>query len=135
MGGKYYKVIQNIKDGCFDACLERAGSMIGKEVTGKRSATIDEVLEILESRSKAGDLTYEQQLALEHTKKFAHDKQKVAKAKKELNELGVLKDDCIAKILDIMPNSVMLLKQVLAGCRNTLDEETVNKVFAVLKGK
>ncbi|MGC8651934.1 MAG: hypothetical protein ACP5UH_01640 [Candidatus Micrarchaeia archaeon] len=109
--------------------------MIGKEVTGKRTATIDEVLDILEERKKSGELTYEQQLALEHTKKFAHQKQELGRVKKELAGMNMLKDDCIAKILEIMPNNVMLLKQILAGCRNTLDDDTVNKIFSVIKGK
>jgi len=109
--------------------------MIGKEITGKKVAMIDEVLDILEERKKSGDITYEQQLALEHTKKFAQETQKLAKIKKELNEMGTLKDECIAKILEIMPSNVMMLRQVLAGCKNTVDDVTVNKIFAIVKGK
>ncbi|MGC8586294.1 MAG: hypothetical protein ACP5K5_01980 [Candidatus Micrarchaeia archaeon] len=109
--------------------------MIGKEVTGKRVATVDEVLEILEERKKRGELTYEQQLALEHTKKFAQEKQKIAKTKKALEETGILKEECIAKILEIMPTNIMLLKQVLAGCKNVVDDEAANKILQIVKGK
>ncbi|MGC8496024.1 MAG: hypothetical protein ACP5RM_00570 [Candidatus Micrarchaeia archaeon] len=108
--------------------------MIGKGIINKKVATIDEVLDILESRKDSGDLTYEQQIALEHTKKLAAEKQKLSKVKKELQEMQI-KDECIAKILEIMPSNIMLLKQILAGCKNSLDEETVAKVLEVVKGK
>jgi DNA-directed RNA polymerase subunit F len=108
--------------------------MIGKGIINKKVATIDEVLDILESRKEAGELTYEQQIALEHTKKLATEKQRIAKVKKELEAMQI-KEECIAKILEIMPSNIMLLKQVLAGCKNSLDDETVAKVLELIKGK
>ncbi|MGC8670043.1 MAG: hypothetical protein ACP5TL_02745 [Candidatus Micrarchaeia archaeon] len=109
--------------------------MIGKEAAEKRVAMIDEIVEVLEKRKGLGELTYEQQLTLDHSKKLIEDKQKIARIKKELSGIDALKEECVAKILEIMPSNQMLLKQILAGCRATLDEETINKIVTMIKGK
>ena len=45
--------------------------MIGKEAGEGESVSLSRVKEILEDRKKGKELTYEQQLAYEHAKKFA----------------------------------------------------------------
>ena len=48
---------------------------------------INTVIEILEERKKDGDFTYQQQIALEHSEKFAQTKAHTEKMKKALEAL------------------------------------------------
>ncbi len=64
--------------------------MIGKESKQNGYASLSEVLEILEDRKKERELTYEQQIAMEHAKKFVVAKVTEQKTKKALEALGIL---------------------------------------------
>ena len=110
--------------------------MIGKEVKGSRAIEITEVLEIIKKRkSTPKGLSYEQQTAFEHASKFAADADDAAKLRKKLEELGILSEKTIFKIIEIRPKNFMLLKQILTSERKTFDDETVNKILAVIKEK
>lgn len=107
--------------------------MIGKETKQSEPVSISEVAQILEER-KEKELSYEQQVALEHAKKFAITKAQHEKARKALEALDVLDKRTLLKVLDIMPRNAMLLRQVLAQTRKSYDDETVNKILAITKG-
>ena len=95
--------------------------MIGKGAGKEEQASLNEVLEILEERKKGKELTYEQQLAYDHVKKFASGaKAKEEKLKKALKEAGI-GDKAVIKVLDIMPKNIMTLKQILAHENRTFD--------------
>lgn len=103
------------------------------EVKETRIVSIDEVIEVLESNKS--ELTYEQQLALQHAKKFGATKSKTDKVKKELEGTGLLSDKGIIKVLEIMPKNQMTLRQILASERKTFSDEDVNKLLAITKEK
>jgi DNA-directed RNA polymerase subunit F len=106
--------------------------MIGKGKSETKIATLPEVLDILNDRKKEGETGYEQQLTDEYAKKFS--KVSVGDAKKmmkELEELG-LGEKASAKVIEIMPNDLVMLKQVLIIEKKSLEEETVGKVLAVV---
>ncbi|MDE1868488.1 MAG: hypothetical protein KGH60_00780 [Candidatus Micrarchaeota archaeon] len=110
--------------------------MIGKETKGNRAVGISEVLEIIKKRkSSPKGLSYEQQTAFEHASKFAADAADSDKLKKKLDDLGILNEKTIFKIIEIRPKNFMLLKQILASERKTFDDETVNKILALIKEK
>ena len=103
--------------------------MIGKGKSDTRIATLPEVLEILEQRKKEGETGYEQQLTDEYAKKFAKISDGDAKKMmKELTELG-LGEKSAAKVIEIMPSDMIMLKQVLIIEKKSLEEETVSKVM------
>ncbi len=107
--------------------------MIGKGVEGEQLASLNEVLETLEERKKSRELTYEQQLAYDHVKKFATGtKTKEEKLKKVLKETG-MSDKAMVKILDIMPKNIMTLKQILAHENRTFDDAELAKILASVK--
>ncbi len=104
--------------------------MIGRNSKLESAASINDVEEILSERK---ELTYEQQLAMDHAKKFAASKAKYESARKALEETGMLDAAAIANVLSVMPKSEMALKQVLAGTKKTLKDDEVSKVFEIVK--
>lgn len=105
------------------------------EIKETKTVSIEEVVKVLEEGKGANDLTYEQQLALQHAKKFGVPKAKSEKIGKALKELGILDDKSIIKILEIMPKNVMTLRQILMQERKTFTDEEVNKILALTKEK
>jgi len=108
-------------------------AMIGKEHSEPNAVSMPEALSILEERKKEGELGYEQEITYEHVKKFAKlgrsDAEKMAK---ELSDFGISKKG-IAKIIDIMPISVLQLKQVLIIERRNFDEDVIAKIFETIE--
>jgi DNA-directed RNA polymerase subunit F len=108
--------------------------MIGKDSKRNGYVSLSEVLEILESRKKDKELTYEQQIAFEHATKFASAKSD-SKIRKGLQELGILSDQTVISILDVMPKNMALLKQILATEKRTFSDEEVKKVLSLINQK
>lgn len=109
--------------------------MIGKNTGAKTPVTLAETLEILEERSKDGELGYEQKLAHDHVKKFALvSKEEAKKLRQELQEFG-LSPAVAVKIIDIMPIDKMQLKQILAKERKTFEDDEVVKIFEIVEKK
>ncbi len=104
------------------------------EVKETKIIPIDEVIEILENH-KSSELTYEQQLALQHAKKFSATRARSDKVRKELEGTGLLTDRSVIKILEIMPKNHMTLRQILAQERKSFTDEEVNKLLAITKEK
>lgn len=109
--------------------------MIGKESKHVSNASLSEVLEILEKRKKEKELTYEQQIAYEHASKFAGSKAAEQKVRKALEETGYLSPDTIITLLNIMPKSEMLLKQILASEKKTFADEDIKKILSIVNQK
>jgi DNA-directed RNA polymerase subunit F len=103
------------------------------EVKETKIVSIDEVIRVLEENK--GELTYEQQLALQHAKKLGATKAKSDKIKKELESTGLLSEKSVVKMLEIMPKNQMTLRQILAQERKTFSDEDVTKLLAITKEK
>ncbi len=110
--------------------------MIGKEVESEQLVTLNEAKEILEERKKTKELNYEQQLAYEHAKKFASglEKKKEDALREKLVALGVSEKTAI-KIIDILPESAILLKQMLVHESSTFSDADAAKMLEAIKGK
>lgn len=106
--------------------------MIGKDVKGPNQVPLYEVIAIIEERKKHGELGYEQTIALEHAEKFSADKAKYEKAKKELEEIG-LSAALAMKVLDIMPKNAFVIKHLIGKESESLGDEDVNKILAIVK--
>jgi len=105
--------------------------MIGGKSEFKGNAIINEVQDLLEERKKHGELTYEQQRAYDHAKALVQKKH-YDKIKKELEALGILSDDAIAKILEISPKDKVLLSQLLIREKRVFSDEDKEKILSIV---
>ena len=104
------------------------------EVKETKAVSIEDVINVLENDKS--ELTYEQQLALQHAKRFAtSSKAKSEKVRKELEGTGILSGRSVIKILEIMPKNLMTLKQILMNERRTFSDEELTKLLAITKEK
>ncbi|MCL5117548.1 MAG: hypothetical protein M1124_01840 [Candidatus Marsarchaeota archaeon] len=107
--------------------------MIGKSAEEKGYISLVEVLEILNKQKQEKELTYEQDSAMKHAAKFAMQKEKYQKAKKELEAMNVLSEQTIIKILDVSPKTEILLKQILAYTGRTFEEKEIESILNIIK--
>lgn len=107
--------------------------MIGKESESESMVSLGEVKRILEDKKKDKELTYEQQLAYDHAKKFSGlEKGKEEKLRKALVELGA-SDKTAVRIMDVLPKSALTLRQILAHENKTFSDEDIGKMLAAVK--
>ena len=93
-----------------------------------------EAKEILTSREKDKELTYEQKLALENLKKFT--KIKPTEAKKFLDDLSSvlrMSDETMVQILNLLPKNADELRMIFAREKFSLKEEEIGKILEVIK--
>jgi DNA-directed RNA polymerase subunit F len=105
--------------------------MIGKEANEKGYASISDVYDILKTR-KSGELKYEQQIVLEYTEKFKADKRSYNRISSVMEGIDELSESMRAKILEVLPKSEILLKQVLAGEKIMLSDEHFNALLKAI---
>lgn len=107
--------------------------MIGKESESESTVSLGEVKRILEDKKKEKELTYEQQLAYDHAKKFAGlEKGKEEKLKSALVGLGASEKTAF-RIIDILPKSALTLRQILAHENKTFTDDEISKMLAAVK--
>ncbi|MCL4381625.1 hypothetical protein M1614_01435 [Candidatus Marsarchaeota archaeon] len=107
--------------------------MIGKEIKNNGNVSLSDVWEILEDRRKKDSLIYEQQIALEHAKKFKLPEQDYTRLMKKLEESGTLKSETIIKLIDIKPQNIMILKQVLMSEKKEFSESELKTLLDIFK--
>lgn len=105
--------------------------MIGKKVIDTDPITIAEVKTMLEELSKHYELTYEQNLALDHVIKFSKtDEESAKKIVEELSE-NFKKTQAI-KVADIMPEDMADLRLLFAKERGTYKKEDLEKILEIV---
>ena len=105
--------------------------MIGKKVTDTDPITIAEVKEMLEKLSENYELTYEQNLTLDHVTKFS--KLEEESAKKLVEELSeIIKKTQAIKIADIMPEDLADLRLMFAKERGSYKQEDMEKILEIV---
>ncbi len=107
--------------------------MIGKSAEEKGYVSLVDVVEILNKQKQEKELTYEQDSAMKHASKFAMQKEKYQKAKKELEAMNILSEQTIIKILDVSPKTEILLKQILAYTGRTFEEKEIESILNIIK--
>ena len=106
--------------------------MIGKGTSSEKPVTLAEVLELLETQKKKGELGYTQRLALDHAQKFAKLRaEKTVALVKELVALG-LREHQAVMVVDHMPETKADLQLILAKERIRLGEEDFPKVLELV---
>ncbi|MBU7013985.1 MAG: DNA-directed RNA polymerase subunit F [Theionarchaea archaeon] len=107
--------------------------MDGKQIEKSEPVTLAEVRAILSSRREAGDLLYEQSIALDHANKFARlDIEKAHKLVEELVESGVRKD-MACKLADLLPQSKEELQMLFPKERFISDEPLIEKIISTIQ--
>jgi len=105
--------------------------MIGKKVVDTDPITIAEVKVMLEELSEHYELTYEQNLALDHVTKFSKiDEESAKKIVEELAE--TYKKTQAIKIADVMPEDMADLRLLFAKERGTYKTEDLEKVLEIV---
>lgn len=105
--------------------------MIGKKVIDTDPITIAEVKEMLGELSEHYELTYEQNLALDHVTKFSKlDEEAAKKLVEELSE--IIKKTQAIKIADIMPEDMADLRLIFAKERGSFKQEDMEKILEIV---
>ena len=105
--------------------------MIGKKVIDTDPITITEVKEMLGELSEHYELTYEQNLALDHVTKFSKlDEEAAKKLVEELSE--IIKKTQAIKIADIMPEDMADLRLIFAKERGSFKQEDMEKILEIV---
>jgi DNA-directed RNA polymerase subunit F len=99
-----------------------------------RYISLAEVKSILEKEEKRRELTYEQNLALDHAKHFA--KLGVTKARKmadELMKIERITEPFANKIVDILPMHPEEVRAIFAKERFTLEDKEIKKIIGIVE--
>ena len=104
------------------------------KVNETKPISMIEAKEVLSSREKRKELSYEQKLALEHLNKFT--KIKPEDAKKLSEELsGVLRmsQETLVQILNFLPKNPDELRMIFSREKFSLKEDEINKILEIIK--
>ncbi|GAB4308151.1 MAG: DNA-directed RNA polymerase subunit F [Methanobacteriaceae archaeon] len=105
--------------------------MIGKKIVETDPITISEVKDMLEKFSETHELTYEQNLTLDHVGKFSKlDAEPSAKLVEEL--LEIVKKKYAVRITDIMPEDLADLRLIFAKERVPIKKEDLEKILEIV---
>jgi DNA-directed RNA polymerase subunit F len=90
--------------------------------------------EIMLTREKKGELSYEQKIATEHLKKFTKlSKEEAEKLMEEISSVTKLSDEVLVQIVDILPKTPEELRVILSMEKFSLREDEINKILEIIK--
>ena len=105
--------------------------MIGKKIIETDPVTIPEIKEMLEKRQEDHELTYEQNLVLDHVVKFA--KLDSETAHKLVDELAdIVKKTQAVKLTDIMPKDMSDMRLMFAKERGSHKKEELEQLLEII---
>jgi DNA-directed RNA polymerase subunit F len=109
--------------------------MVGKEIMEERAVPVSLVRSILEKRSEAGELRYEQRLALAYAQGFT--RLELEDANKLANEIADLslprvKEEHIAKIVDLLPANSAELNVIFSKDKINLKKDVQDQILAIV---
>lgn len=107
--------------------------MIGKKLINSDPISLAEAKELIEQRKKDGELSYEQNLTLEYTKKFSKLSSDDARAlMNELGQIEKLTKKHVVEVTDLFPKSLDELRLIFAKEHFTFTDEELQNVLAIL---
>ncbi len=102
--------------------------MIGEKILGQKAVSLNEVAALLEARKGEKELSYEQDIAFKHSKKFSKLSDKKEKElREELETLGVLTQEELVKLVDILPDKKELVQAAFPRL-----EEDADRILEIL---
>lgn len=106
-------------------------AMIGKKVLDSHPIPLVNVKPLLEEREEAHELSYEQNLALDHVTKFS--KISVENAAKQVSELEeIIKQTQAIKIADVMPEDMDDMRLIFAKERGSHKKEELENILKIV---
>ena len=109
-------------------------SMIGKEIIESEPISSAEVKKVLEDFSEDNELTYEQNITLNHLARFkrfsVEDSEEIIE--KLQGEIG-LRDKVAVRIADLVPEDLADLRLILAKEPSKIEKEDMEKILELLE--
>ncbi|MEM2836423.1 MAG: RNA polymerase Rpb4 family protein [Candidatus Bathyarchaeia archaeon] len=94
--------------------------------------TIPEVKDILETLSKEG-MDQFQRRTLDYAAKMSYlDPENAKKLIEELRAEGILEEEEIVQVVNIMPKTIEELRAILAGGRKVIETSVLEKILSIL---
>jgi DNA-directed RNA polymerase subunit F len=104
------------------------------KVIETKPVSMAEAKDILSSREKKKELSYEQKLALEHLNKFTKLKQEDAKKLlEELSSVLRMSQETVVQILNFLPKNADELRMIFSREKFSLKEDEINKILEIIK--
>ena len=104
------------------------------KVIEAKPVSMVEAKEILSSREKRKELSYEQKLALEHLNKFTKIKPEEAKKlSDELSSVLRMSQETQVQILNFLPKNPDELRMIFSREKFSLKEDEITKVLEIVK--
>jgi len=104
------------------------------KVNETKPVSMIEAKEILSSREKRKELSYEQKLALEHLNKFTKLKPEEAKKlSEELSSVLRMSQETLVQILNFLPKNPDELRMIFSREKFSLKEDEINKILEIIK--
>jgi DNA-directed RNA polymerase subunit F len=104
------------------------------KVNETKPVSMTEAKEVLSSREKRKELSYEQKLALEHLNKFTKLKSEEAKKlSEELSSVLRMSQETLVQILNFLPKNPDELRMIFSREKFSLKEDEINKILEIIK--
>ena len=104
------------------------------KVNETKPVSMIEAKEVLSSREKRKELSYEQKLALEHLNKFTKLKSEEAKKlSEELSSVLRMSQETLVQILNFLPKNPDELRMIFSREKFSLKEDEINKILEIIK--
>ncbi|MEM1514457.1 MAG: RNA polymerase Rpb4 [Candidatus Bathyarchaeia archaeon] len=103
-----------------------------RRIIKMRPLTIPEVKAILESLGEE-NMDQFQRRTLDYVTKMSYlDSEGAKRLFDELKMEGILEDEEIVQVVNIMPKSIEELRTILAGGRRIIESQTLEKILSIL---
>ena len=100
----------------------------------KNYITLPEARKLLEEAAEERELTYEQQLALQHAQQFAKlDPEKARKMKEDLLQIEGVNEYYATKIVDLLPTNPDDVRAIFATDRAVLQMSQMESILEVVR--
>ncbi len=107
--------------------------MIGKKSLTSEPISLAEAKEMIEVRKKEGELSYEQNLTLDYTKKFTKISADDARAlMNELLQVEKLTKAQAVEIIDLFPKNLDEMKLIFTKEHFTMSDEDLQKILGII---
>jgi DNA-directed RNA polymerase subunit F len=104
------------------------------KVIESKPVSMTEAKEILSSREKKKELSYEQKLALEHLNKFTKlSSDSATKMSEELSSVLRMSQETLVQILNFMPKTADELRMIFSREKFSLKEDEISKILEITK--
>lgn len=103
-----------------------------RKIIRVKPLTIPEVRAILETLGRE-NLDQFQRRTLDYTIKISYlDAERARNLFEELKAEGILEDEEIVQVINIMPKSIEELRAILSGGRRVIETSTLEKILSIL---